>query len=100
MRLIVNPDGTNERFDRKNLSWTQLRVFPDNTKIFPEIAEDRSDVIVTDSFEILLQQRLDKNPCVVRPDQPFTHMENPYILLYENLKFKTRIDLWLQSKKS
>ena len=38
VKAIVNPGGTNERFARGSLKQAEIVVFPDNTKIFDEIA--------------------------------------------------------------
>src|SRR5262245_37574053 len=43
-RVIVNPGGTNERFARANLKTAEIKVFPDNTRIFDEIAKGDADV--------------------------------------------------------
>src|SRR3954454_10983193 len=34
VRVITNPGGTNERFDRANLKQAQIVVFPNNAAIF------------------------------------------------------------------
>ena len=38
VKVVVNPGGTNERFARANAAKASITVFPDNTKIFDEIA--------------------------------------------------------------
>ncbi|XCI75541.1 MAG: hypothetical protein ABI045_02155 [Flavobacteriales bacterium] len=58
VRLIVSIPGANEHLAREKLPRIQLRVFLDNTKTVPML-------MVTDSFETLLQQRLDKRLCVL-----------------------------------
>ena len=45
VRVVVNPGGTNERFDRAHLHGAQILVFPDNRAISHEVGEGRADVI-------------------------------------------------------
>jgi cyclohexadienyl dehydratase len=78
-RAVVNPGGTNEIFAKAHFPKAELRVFPDNTKIFDEIAEGRADVMVTDKSETLYQQKLHPGVlCSVHPDRPFDFAEKAY----------------------
>jgi cyclohexadienyl dehydratase len=79
--LIVNPGGGNEAFDKANLPNATLTVFPDNTKIFDEVAAGHADVMVTDSSETLFQQKLHPGVlCSIHPDKPFDFAEKAYWL--------------------
>ncbi len=80
VKVIANPGGTNEAFDRANLSKAQIVIFPDNTKIFEEIIAKRADVMITDAVEARLQQKLHKELCAIHPDQPFDFGELAYLL--------------------
>src|SRR6202044_4245591 len=51
VKVIANPGGTNERFDRANLHAAEITVYPDNLTIFDEIAEGRADLMITDASE-------------------------------------------------
>ena len=94
VRVIVNPGGTNEKFDRANLKQAQIVVFPDNTKIFEELVAKRADVMITDSVETKLQQKLHPELCAIHPDQPFDYGELAY-LLPRDIVLKQYVDQWL-----
>src|SRR3954454_13456113 len=72
VKAIVNPGGTNERLARGSLKQAEIVVFPDNTKIFDEIATGKADLMMTDSSETRFQQK--QHPgvlCAVHPEKPF-----------------------------
>ena len=94
VRVIANPGGTNESFARANLTQAQLVVFPDNAHIFDELAAGRADVMITDSVETLLQQKLHPELCAVHPDHPFNTSELAY-LLPRDAVWKMYVDQWL-----
>lgn len=80
-RVIVNPGGTNDAFAKANFAKANVTVFPDNTKIFDEIAAGHADVMVTDSSETRYQQKLHPGVlCAVHPDTPFDFAEKAYWL--------------------
>jgi cyclohexadienyl dehydratase len=77
--VIVNPGGTNDAFAKAHFAKANITVFPDNTKIFDEIAAGHADVMVTDSSETRFQQK--QHPgvlCAVHPDTPFDFAEKAY----------------------
>ena len=96
VRAVVNPGGTNERFTRATLTQAPLSVFPDNTRIFSEIAEGRADVMFTDAIEVQLQTALDPRLCAALPGRTLTHQEKGFLLPRGGdgawLRF---VDLWL-----
>ncbi|MBN8907843.1 MAG: transporter substrate-binding domain-containing protein [Rhodospirillales bacterium] len=94
VKVIVNPGGTNERFDRANLKQAEIVLFPDNTKIFAEVAAGRADVMITDAVETKLQQKLTPGLCAVHPDQPFDYGELAY-LLPRDIVLKEYVDQWV-----
>jgi cyclohexadienyl dehydratase len=94
VRVIVNPGGTNEKFDRANLKQAQIVTFADNTKIFDEIVARRADVMITDSVETKLQQKLHPELCAVHPDQPFDYGELAY-LLPRDIVLQQYVNQWL-----
>ena len=94
VRVITNPGGTNERFDRANLKQAEIVVFPNNAAIFDELAGSRADVMITDAVEARLQQRLHPELCAVHPDQPFDFSELAY-LLPRDPALKAWVDQWL-----
>ena len=94
VRVIANPGGTNESFDRANLHQAQLIVFPDNARIFDEVAAGRADVMITDAVETLLQQKLHPDLCAVHPDHPFNISELAFLLPRDAI-WKMYVDQWL-----
>ena len=79
VRVIVNPGGTNERFDRAHLRQAAIVVQPDNTKIFDALAAGAADVMITDASETRLQEKLHPGAlCAIHPDQPFDFSEKAY----------------------
>ena len=94
VRVIVNPGGSNEKFVRTNLKKAQIVSFPDNTKIFDELVARRADVMITDSVEAKVQQKLNPSLCAIHPDQPFDYGELAY-LLPRDLVLQQYINQWL-----
>ena len=94
VRVIANPGGTNESFDRANLKQAQIVMFPDNARIFEEVVAGRADVMITDAVETLLQQKLHPELCAVHPDHPFNVSELAY-LLPRDAVWKMFVDQWL-----
>lgn len=94
VRVITNPGGTNERFDRANLKQAEIVVFPNNAAIFDELVAGRADVMLTDAVETRLQQRLHPELCAVHPDQPFDFSELAY-MLPRDPALKAWVDQWL-----
>jgi cyclohexadienyl dehydratase len=95
VKAIVNPGGTNERFARGNLKAAEIVVFPDNTRIFEEIAAGKADLMMTDSSETRFQQK--QHPgvlCAVHPDKPFDFAEKAY-WIQRDMPFKQFVDQWL-----
>jgi len=93
-RIVVNPGGTNERFARANLKNAPITVYPDNVTIFDQIVEKKADVMITDSSETLLQQKLRPALCAVNPDHPFNFAEKAY-WLQPDFALKQWVDTWL-----
>lgn len=96
VRVIVNPGGTNERFARAHLKQAPISVFPDNRKIFDEIAAGHADVMLTDASETRFQAK--RHPgvlCPIHPDQPFDHSQKA-IWMQPDISLKLFVDTWLQ----
>jgi cyclohexadienyl dehydratase len=94
IKVLVNPGGTNERFDHASLHQAEIVAFPDNTRIFDELAAGHGDLMITDAVETRLQQKLHPELCAVHPDQPFDFGELGY-LLPRDIVLKQFVDQWL-----
>ena len=99
-RVIVNPGGTNERFARANIRHAEVQVYPDNVRIFDEIAGGRADLMITDASETRYQQKLHPGVlCAVHPDQPFDHAQKAY-WLQRDAALKAFVDRWIEGARS
>jgi len=95
VKIITNPGGTNERFDRERFKTAEIVVFPDNTKIFDELAAGKADLMITDASETLYQQKLHAGVlCSIHPDKPFDFAEKAY-WVQRDPALKAFVDQWL-----
>lgn len=99
-RVVVNPGGTNEKFARAHLANAQIQLFPDNRIIWQEIAEKRADVMVAESVEVKLQEKLHPGLCAVNPDKPLQYGEMGILLPRGDTVFKAYVDQWLHLTKA
>jgi cyclohexadienyl dehydratase len=95
VKVIANPGGTNERFDRANLHAAAIALYPDNLKIFDEIAKGDADLMITDASETRFQQKLHAGVlCAIHPDKPFDFAEKAY-WMPQDPALKAFVDQWL-----
>jgi cyclohexadienyl dehydratase len=94
VKVLVNPTGTNERFDRASLDQAVIISTSDNLKIFEVLAAGRGDVMITDAVETKLQQKLHPELCAIHPDQPFDFGELGYFLP-RDIVLRQFVDRWL-----
>lgn len=95
VRVIANPGGTNERFDRANLHAAQIILYGDNLTIFDQIARGDADLMVTDASEARFQQKLHANVlCAIHPEKPFDFAEKAY-WMPRDPALKAFVDQWL-----
>jgi len=93
--VIVNPGGTNEKFDRANLKMARIEVWSDNLSIFDHLEKGDADVMITDATETLYQQKLHAGVlCAIHPDAPFDFSEKAYLLPRDEA-LKEFVDQWL-----
>ena len=98
--VIVNPGGTNELFVRGNLKQARIEVFPDNVTIFDQVLSGKADVMVAESIEVKLQEKLRPGLCAINPDQPLQYGEMGYLLPQGDSVFKAFVDQWLHLAKA
>ena len=95
VRVIVNPGGTNERFDRQHLQHATIVEYPDNNLIFEQLIVGNADVMITDRSEIRWQTTQHPQLCASSTDQLFTDTEKAYLIRPGNDALRERIDMWL-----
>lgn len=100
VRLIEPPGGTNEAFVHRELPKAQLELFHDNTVIFKAVADNKADVMITDSSEAQYQQRNYPTLCAVNPDKPLQYSEKAFLLPRGDVAFKAYVDQWLHLTKA
>ena len=98
--VIVNPGGTNERFVRQNLKQAKIEVFPDNVTIFDQVLQGKADLMVAESIETKVQEKLRPGLCAINPDQPLQYGEMGYLLPRGDVVFKAFVDQWLHLAKA
>jgi cyclohexadienyl dehydratase len=98
--VIENPGGSNERFARANFKNAKIVIYNDNTTIFDEILKGRADVMISESAETMVQQKLRPGLCAVNPDKPLQYGEMAWLLPRGDVAFKAWIDQWLHLAKS
>ncbi|MUL65748.1 cyclohexadienyl dehydratase [Mycobacterium sp. CBMA 234] len=95
VRVVVNPGGTNEQFDRANLHHATVIEYPDNNTIFDQVIEGKADVMITDGSEIRWQVTQHPQLCGVSTDQPFTVAQKAYLMPKDATALQRRINQWL-----
>jgi cyclohexadienyl dehydratase len=98
--VIENPGGSNERFARANFKNAKIVIYNDNTTIFDEILKGRADLMISESAETMVQQKLRPGLCAVNPDKPLQYGEMAWLLPRGDVAFKAWIDQWLHLAKS
>jgi cyclohexadienyl dehydratase len=99
--VITNPGGSNERFVRANLPQAKVVVYNDNVTIFDEIVKGHADVMISESVETIVQQKLHPGVlCAVNPDKPLQYGEMGYLLPRGDAAMKQWVDTWLHLAKA
>jgi len=98
--VITNPGGSNERFVRANLPQAKVVVHNDNVTIFDELLKGRADVMISESVETLVQQKLHPGLCAVNPDKPLQYGEMAFLLPRGDAAMKEWVDTWLHLAKA
>jgi cyclohexadienyl dehydratase len=95
VHVIVNPGGTNERFDRVHLQKATIVPWADNATIFDALAEGKADLMITDAVETRVQAKLHPGAlCPVHPDAPFDHSGLAYWMPRDPI-FAAYVNQWL-----
>lgn len=94
VRVIVNPGGTNEQFDRSHLSRATIIEHPDNNTIFAQLLAGAADVMITDGSEIRWQATQHPQLCAARAGM-FTDAQKAYLLPRSATALQRRVNDWL-----
>src|SRR5262245_51951541 len=97
--VIVNPGGTNERFVRQNLKQAKIDVYPDNVTIFDQVLQGKADLMIAESIETKVQEKLHPGLCSINPDHPLQYGEMGYLMPKGDIVFKDFVDQWLHSRQ-
>jgi cyclohexadienyl dehydratase len=95
VRVIVNPGGINERFDRAHLQKATIVPWSDNATIFDALVEGKADLMITDAIETRVQAK--RHPgvlCPIHPNAPFDHSELAYWMPRDPI-FAAYVNQWL-----
>jgi len=98
--VVENPGGSNERFARANFKQAKIVIYNDNTTIFDEILKGNADVMISESVETIVQQKLRPGLCAVNPDKPLQYGEMAWLLPRGDAAFKAWMDQWLHLSKA
>ena len=98
--VIENPGGSNERFARANFKQAKIVIFNDNTTIFDEILKGKADVMISESVEVIVQQKLRPGLCAVNPDKPLQYGEMAWLLPRGDPALKAWMDQWFHLAKA
>src|SRR5271168_4139812 len=95
VHVIVNPGGTNERFDRAHLQKATIIRWSDNATIFDALVEGKADLMITDAVETRVQAKLHPGVlCPIHPSAPFDHSELAYWMPRDPI-FAAFVNQWL-----
>jgi cyclohexadienyl dehydratase len=95
VRVVVNPGGSNARFDEANIHRATVITYPDNNTIFGQLIEQHADVMITDASEIRWETSRDSRLCGVSVDAPFSSEEKAYLLPQSAVGLQQRVNDWL-----
>ena len=98
--VIENPGGSNERYARANFKQAKIVIFNDNTTIFDEILKGNADVMISESAEVIVQQKARPGLCAVNPDKPLQYGEMAWLLPRGDTAFKAWVDQWFHLAKA
>jgi len=94
VKVVSNPGGTNEKFDRATLKHATIEIYQDNKTIWQQILDGKADLMITDASETRFWEKEHPGLCAVNPDRPFNYAEKAY-LLPRDAVWKEFVDQWL-----
>lgn len=98
VRVLVNPGGTNEAFDRSRLRQARLILWKDNRSIFAALAAGKGDLMITDAVEARYQAHHTAGLCAPFAAHPFTRSAKAF-LLAPDPRLKAAFDQFLNEER-
>ncbi|HEY1969789.1 MAG TPA: transporter substrate-binding domain-containing protein [Pseudonocardia sp.] len=97
VRVVVNPGGTNARYDREHLKRATIVPYPDNNTIFDQILRGQADLMLTDASEGRWQAAQHPGQlCLVSQEHPWTFEPKAYLLPRDDTVFRQWVNTWLR----
>jgi len=95
VRVVVNPGGTNDEFDKEHLRDAQIVTYPDNNTIFDQLTSNAADVMITDSSEVRWEANQNPQLCGVGLERPFTFEQKGYLVSSAATDLQQWMNQWL-----
>lgn len=97
VKVVVNPGGTNEAFDRANLKNAKILLEQDNNAVFQAVIDGVADMMITDLVEVELQVQLHPGLlCLAETNGAFTYEEKAY-MIGRDVVWKEYIDIFVRT---
>lgn len=80
VKIGVNPGGTNEKFVKANIKNAEVILFTSNLEIPVAVAQQKVDVMITDSVEALYYAATNEKLAAPLADTPFTRSQLGYLM--------------------
>ncbi|KAJ5040408.1 uncharacterized protein L3040_006064 [Drepanopeziza brunnea f. sp. 'multigermtubi'] len=95
VRVVVNPGGSNEAFNRANLVNAEIVLLPDNNAVFQAVRDGSADVMISDRIEVELQVKLHPGELCLVNEVPWTFEELGY-MVGRDVVWKGFVDQWVR----
>lgn len=95
VKIVTNPGGTNEAFDRANFQHAEIVIVEDNNAVFQAVVDGMADAMVSDVVEVELQVNLHNGTLCKVSEVPWTFEEKGYLLPRDQV-WKNFVDVWVR----
>ncbi|KAF0817689.1 MULTISPECIES: transporter substrate-binding domain-containing protein [unclassified Cytobacillus] len=92
----VNPGGTNQKFVNANITQAKVVVIENNLDIPNMVAEEKVDVMITDSIEAIYYASQDSRLYAALTDNTFTKSQKGYLMHRGDAVFQNWVNLWME----
>lgn len=94
VKVVVNPGGTNEAFDRANLKSATIVLVEDNNAVYQAVLDGEADAMISDRIEVELQARIHAGELCIANAEPFNFEELGYTVP-RDIVWKHFVDAWV-----